>query len=154
MLTTPTVARFQSSAPSSSATETLKPVRSRSFMLRTAWRRSLIDRASSMWSSRVRKAMGIQLVPVLGSQQNRSASTENRELRTCLRDHFRSNPFRDESLDHVARLDVAVVRDRDAALHAVGHFFGIVFKAAQRSDFAFEHGDTVAQEADIGVALD
>ena len=44
-------------AASSSATETLKLVRSRSFRLRTTWRLSLIDCAASMWSSRVRKAI-------------------------------------------------------------------------------------------------
>ena len=51
-------------------------------------------------------------------------------------------------------LDVAVVRDRDAALHAVGDFLGVVFEAAQRSDFAFEHDDVVAQQANFGVVLD
>src|ERR1051326_4050291 len=50
--------------------------------------------------------------------------------------------------------DVAVVGDRDAALHAIGDFFGIVFEATQRSDFALEDDHVVAQQADFGVALD
>ena len=33
-------------------------------------------------------------------------------------------------------------------------FFGIVFEAAQRADLAFEYHHVVAQQADIGVALD
>src|SRR5579864_4630687 len=150
MLTTPIVARFHRPLASSSAMETLKLARSRSFKLRTTCRRSLSDCAASMWSSRVRKAMGIQF-SVLSSQNTEQLRTENRKL---LSDHFRRDALGDKRFDHVPGFDVTVVRNRDAALHAVGDFLGIVFKAAQRVDLALEHDHVVAQQADFGIALD
>src|ERR1035438_165644 len=158
MLTTPIVARFQSSAASSSATDTLKLVRSRSFKERTTWRRSLSDCAASMWSSRVRKAMGMRLsVPSFQFPEKTRPHllrTENRELRTCLHHCFGGNPLGSKGLDHVAGFDVAIIRDRDAALHAVADFFGVVLEASQRSNLALEHDHIVAQQADFGFALD
>src|SRR5579863_3685094 len=131
MLTTPMVARFQSSAASSSATEMLKLARSRSFRLRTTCRLSLSDCAASMCSSMVRKAMGMQFsVPSSQFSETTQLRTENRELRTRLCDYFRRNPLGNERLNHVASLDVTVVCDRDAALHAVGDFLGVVLEAA------------------------
>src|SRR3977135_2100763 len=44
---------------------------------------------------------------------------------------FRGNLFRHEGFDHVADFDVAVIRDRNTALHAVGDLRGVVFEAAQ-----------------------
>src|SRR5580692_10048152 len=132
MLTTPIVARFHSSAPSSSATETLKLVRSRSFRLRTTCRLSLIDCAASMWSSRVRKAIkGSFEYPVSSFPFRRKEMEGNQKPETVLSDHFRGDALGHERFDDVPGLDVAVVRDRDAALHAVGDFLGIVFEAAQ-----------------------
>src|SRR6202051_1909600 len=154
MLATPMVARFQSSAASSSATETLKLVRSRSFKLRTTWRLSLIDCAASMWSSRVRNAMGIQFrvsassfaqsqkLPAAQITRNLKLETGNSKL---LNHCFRGDPLRGECLDHVAGFDIAIVRDRDAALHAIGDFLGVVLEAPQRSDLALEHDYVVAQ---------
>src|SRR5580704_167290 len=75
-------------------------------------------------------------------------------LALLLRDHFRRDPLRDERLDHVASLDVAVVRDRDTALHAARHLRNIVFHAAQRTDFAFENHRVIPQQAHFGIALD
>jgi len=48
-----------------------------------------------------------------------------------LRDHFGGDSLGHESLDHIAHFDVAVVGNRDAALHAVADFAGIIFEAAQ-----------------------
>jgi hypothetical protein len=47
-----------------------------------------------------------------------------------LHHRFRGHLRRDEGFDDVADLDVAVVRDRDAAFHAVSDFFGVIFEAA------------------------
>src|SRR6202166_2965109 len=140
MLTTPIVARFHSSAASSSATDTLKLARSRSFKLRTTWRLSLIDCAASMWSSRVRKAI-MQWSVASGQWPEKlpfdwPLITDHWAL--FLSDYFRGNPLGHKGLDHVADFDVAVVGDRDAALHAVGDLFGVVFKAPQGSYFTFE----------------
>src|SRR3974390_418366 len=161
MATTPTVARFHNSAASSSATDTLKLVRNRSFMLRTTWRRSLTDCAASMWSSRVRKAMGMRFrvsgfefrtnSNPAGCRESWKPETGNSKL---LRVHFGCNPLGGEGFNYVAGLDVAIVRDRDAALHTVGDFLGIVFEASQRSDLAFEHDNIVTQQAHFGVAFD
>src|SRR5437763_16492721 len=108
MLTTPMVARFHSSAASSSATETLKLVRSRSFKLRTTWRLSLIDCAASMWSSRVRKAI-IRRSQGLGcrSQKNQPLVPDPQPL--LLHHGFCRDPFCGKRFDYIARFDVAVV---------------------------------------------
>src|SRR5690348_13066076 len=153
MLTTPMVARFHSSAASSSATETLKLMRSRSFKLRTTCLRSLIDCAASMWSSRVRKAIGISFefqvssfgkACIANSREYWKPETENLKL---LADYFGSDPRRNIGLDDGADLDVAIIRERDAALHPVGDFFCVVFDAPQRSNLAFDHDHVVAEQA-------
>src|SRR5678815_2762195 len=115
MLTTPMVAWFQRLVASSSATETLKLARSRSFKLRTTWRLSFKDCAASMRSSRVRKAI-IQCV---------------RWPKVRLDERFGSYFFGDEGFDHVANFDVSVVGDRDTALHTVAYFAGVVFEALE-----------------------
>ena len=51
-------------------------------------------------------------------------------------------------------LDVTVVCDADAALHAIRYFPGIVLEAPQRSDFALEDDHVVAQQAYIRITLD
>src|SRR5580658_10250757 len=71
-----------------------------------------------------------------------------------LSNYFRGNSLRGKSLDHIANLDVAIIRDRDAALHAICNLFGIVLEAPQRSNFTFEHLHVIAQQAHFGVALD
>src|SRR6202030_1235112 len=80
--------------------------------------------------------------------------TENRVLRTVLRNYFRSNSLGGKRLDHVADFNVTVIGDRNAALHAVGDLAGIILEAPQRSYLAFEHLYVVAQQAHFGVALD
>src|ERR1700690_1164320 len=62
--------------------------------------------------------------------------------------------FDDKRLYGVTDFYVAVVRDRDAALHTVGDLASVVFKAPQRTDFAFEHHHVVAQQTNLRVALD
>src|ERR1700756_1461954 len=161
MLTTPMVARFQSSAASTAGRETLKVVRSRSFKLRTTCRRSLIDCAASMWSSRVRKAIGIsfefsgfKFQEIYGNHRLPGLlETRNWKLK-LLRNYFGRDPRRDEGLDNVAGLDVAVIGDGDAALHAIGDFFRVIFKTPQRSDLAFDHNHVVAEQADLRITLD
>src|ERR1700683_5686691 len=124
------VARFQRRAEASAATETLRLVRSRSFILRTACRRSLIDCAASICSSRVRKAMGIPF-SAPRSQLSEAARTEKPSTEhSFLRHNFRCDPLGSKGLDHIAGFDVAIICDRDAAFHAVGDFFGIVLEAA------------------------
>src|SRR5581483_4584932 len=59
-----------------------------------------------------------------------------------------------EALDLVAGLDVVVLLDADAALHAVAHFVDVLLEAAQRFQFALEDHHVVAQHADRLVALD
>src|SRR5258708_10876848 len=76
------------------------------------------------------------------------------ELETCLSDYFRGYSLGYEGFNRVADLDVAVVGDRNTALHAVGNLAGIILKAAQRAHLAFEHLHVVAQQADFGIALD
>src|ERR1700733_7598551 len=148
MLTTPMVAEFQMLDASSSATETLKLARSRSFTLRSTWRLSLSDCAASMRRSRVRKAI-MKRSLVAGRQQNHTRKRSGKRpttkgQRRFLRHRFRSNFRSDKGFDHIAGLDVAVVSDGDAAFHAVRDFFGVVFEAAQRSDLAFEDFHVVA----------
>jgi len=62
-----------------------------------------------------------------------------------LRHHFRGHALGHECLDHVANFDIAVVCNRDTALHAVGDLAGVVFESAQRSDLAFKGDYVVAQ---------
>ena len=71
-----------------------------------------------------------------------------------LSENFGGYLFCHEGLDYVANFDVAVVRDRDAALHAVTYFACVIFEALERADLAFEDDDVVAQQAHFGVALD
>src|SRR5271170_8007432 len=71
-----------------------------------------------------------------------------------LSNYFRGNPFRSKSLDHISNLDVAVVGDRDAALHAIRNLAGIILEAPQRSHLALEHLHVVAQQSHFGIALD
>jgi hypothetical protein len=73
----PSVALCQVIASSSSATETLKPCRNRSFMLRTTWRRSFSDRESGMESSTVRAAMAMGKGQEAGSLVAGSAVGKN-----------------------------------------------------------------------------
>ncbi len=58
-----------------------------------------------------------------------------------------------ERLNDVAFLDVVEVADGNAAFHAVGYFFGIVFETFQRSDLAFVDLHAVAHQANVGIAL-
>src|SRR6187455_3448297 len=58
------------------------------------------------------------------------------------------------ALDLVARLDVVVLLDADAALHPVAHFVDVFLEAAQRFEFALEDHGVVAQHTDRLVALD
>src|SRR3954463_7495381 len=74
--------------------------------------------------------------------------------RPRLRDYFCRDARRGEGFDHIARFDVAVVRDGDTALHPVRDFLGIILESPQRSDFAFEDHNVVAQEPNFGIALD
>src|SRR5690348_7691117 len=53
-----------------------------------------------------------------------------------------------EALDLVARLDVVVLLDADAALHAVAHFVHVLLETAQRFQLALEDHHVVAQHAD------
>src|SRR6266496_1558326 len=47
------------------------------------------------------------------------------DQRRFLRHYFRRYPLSHEGLDDVADFDVAVIGDRDAAFHAVGHLAGM-----------------------------
>src|SRR5258708_38913500 len=76
------------------------------------------------------------------------------DKRRFFRNYFRGNPFGHKGLDYITDLDVAVVGDRDAALHAVCHLAGVVLKASQRTNFALEYLYIVAQQADFRVSLD
>src|SRR4051794_2410232 len=71
---------------------------------------------------------------------------------------FTSQPGLDlfdlEGLDDVVRLDVAVVRERDTALEALGDFLRVVLEAAQARDFAGPDHDAVADEAGLSGATD
>src|SRR5579871_389277 len=135
MLTTPIVARFHNSAASSSATAMLKLARSLSLRLRTTCRRSFNDCAASMWISSVRNAI-------------------TSEAGVSLRQRFRGDLLRYKCFNHIAGFDVAVIRDRDAALHAIAHLAGVVFKAPQRADFASENYRVVTEKPDLGITLD
>src|SRR5579885_1412629 len=73
---------------------------------------------------------------------------------TKLCDDFGGNALGNKCLDHIADLDVPVVRDGDAALHAIAHFTGVIFEAPQRANLASKDHDIVAQQADLGIALD
>src|ERR1700730_2436277 len=143
MLTTPRVARFQRLEESSSAMDTLKLARRRSFRLRTTCRLSLSDCAASMRSSRVRKA--IIGSSVVSRRQTHVASRPGGKRQPtnglCLRHGFRCDAFGDEGFDHIADFDVAVVGNRDAALHAIGNLAGIVLEPAQGAAFVLEPVD-------------
>src|SRR6266481_5406627 len=77
------------------------------------------------------------------------------QLLNCLRDsQFGCDPLGDEGFHHVALLHIVEVADSDAALHAVAHLTGIIFEAPERTDFAFVNLYSVAEKANVGVALD
>src|SRR4030095_15171617 len=59
-----------------------------------------------------------------------------------------------EAFDHVADLDVVVVLERHAALEAVLHFADFVLVALERLQRALVDHHVVAQQADLGAALD
>src|SRR5208283_5583190 len=160
MLTMPNVARCHASLGSISATATLKRVRRPSFTLRTTCRLSFSDCAPSMRISSVRCAI-ISASSLSGYTKSRKLAPRCEEhfpglaaVSLCLGECYCRHLLDYIRLDDISRLDVTVVCDTDAALHAVAYFAGIVFKAPQRSDFAFEHHRVVAQESHIGVALD
>src|SRR5215813_8867596 len=77
-----------------------------------------------------------------------------KEERLYLSDHFGRDPFCHEGLDRIADLDVAVIRDRDAAFHAVANLTGVVLEALQGCDLALEDDHIIAQQAHFGIALD
>jgi len=81
--------------------------------------------------------------PFFGRQPGMRKTYDQRRT-TALRDHFRRDPLRHEGFDHISDLDVAVIRNGDAALHAVPNFGSVFFEAAQRSDFALEDHNIVA----------
>src|SRR5687767_10195249 len=66
--------------------------------------------------------------------------------------HRYSDALHREDFDHVADLDVVVIRQADAALEARLHLADVVLEAAQRSDLAFVHDDVVAQQAGLRFA--
>lgn len=57
---------------------------------------------------------------------------------------FGRDLLRHKGLDRVAHLDVVEVRNADAALHAVRHFFRIVLETLERGQLALEHRHAVA----------
>ena len=57
-------------------------------------------------------------------------------------------------LDDVTLGKVTEVDDRDPALIAGGNFLHLILEAAQRVDLSVEQFDIVAQDTDLGVALD
>src|SRR6266446_6614315 len=63
-----------------------------------------------------------------------------------LREHFRRNLLSHERLDNIARLEVAVILDGNAALHAAAHFTHIILESPQRADLAGMHHDVIAQQ--------
>src|SRR5208283_1037322 len=135
---------------------TLKWARSRSFRLRTTCRLSLSDCAASMRSSRVRKAIIRSLVVGRSSLAKlQRANDQRRTTNDCsLRHGFGRDLLGHEGLNHIADFDVAIVGDGDATFHPVGNLAGIILETAQRSDFALEDNHIVAQQADLGIALD
>src|ERR1019366_8925658 len=96
----------------------------------------------------------LQEVPETGLLAARSDFRDNRCDAFWLGERFRRHLLDNISLDDVSGLDVTVVRDADAALHAVRDFPGIVLEATQRPDLALEHDYVVAQQAHLGIALD
>src|SRR3970040_1695461 len=59
-----------------------------------------------------------------------------------------------EALDLVARLDVVVLLDADAALGVHAHLVDVLLEAAQRFQLALDDDGVVAQHADGLVPLD
>src|SRR6185369_4527385 len=91
----------------------------------------------------------------LPASREELASLRMTKLMTLpLRHHFCRNSLGHESLDHIPGFDIAVVGDRDAALHAIGDLACVVFEPAQRANLTLEDDDVVAQESHFGVALD
>lgn len=115
------VASVHESASPTSATETLKRLRSRSLSDRTTWRLSLRERDPSILRRRVK-------TPTEGN------------LEVQLLGDF----FGLKELDHVALFDVIEVFDRDAALLTGANLGNIVLEALQRSETAGVYDDVVA----------
>src|ERR1039458_1629443 len=115
--------RCHNSWYSISATATLNLWRRRSFRLSTTCRFSLSECAFSSRSSRGRTPMG-------------AMSSGG----------FVGDALRLEGFDDVALLDVSVVVQRDAALHAALHLADVVFEAPQRTDLPGVDYHVVAQQ--------
>src|SRR5690242_1479890 len=75
-------------------------------------------------------------------------------MTVILSNYFRSDLFCGKSFDHVSDFNIAVVSNRNTALHAVSDFAGVVFKAAQRTDLAFKDHNIIAQQSHFRIALD
>src|SRR5260370_8381606 len=63
-----------------------------------------------------------------------------------LSNYFRRNTLGSKRLDHIADLDVAVIGDRDTALHAVRHLAGIVLETPHRSHLPLHPFHIVTQQ--------
>src|ERR1035438_10106321 len=71
-----------------------------------------------------------------------------------LRHGFCGHALGHESLDHIARLDVVIVGERNAALEARLHFTGVVLEALERLDLARVDQHVVAQQPHLVIAPD
>src|SRR5260370_27655193 len=109
-------ARCHRSWKSVSATATLNLPRRRSLRLLTVWRLSLSECESSSLNSSVR-------TPTQGIGA------------AALGHRLRSHPFAPEGFNHVARLDVVEVLNRDPAFEAALHFACVILEALQSLDF-------------------
>src|SRR5271167_5149717 len=105
--------------------------------------------------SRMRYAIiPILLLDVRKQPSHMEKSAPGERLVRFLNEGFGCYPLGDEVLDDIPDFDVAVVRDRDAAFHAVPHLANVFLEAPHRADLALEHDHVVAQQAHFSITLD
>src|SRR5579864_6894973 len=96
-------------------------------------------------------------------EQNSRGNAHNRvELRWAvsgpptqsLYSDFRRDPLGHKRFNRVTTLNVVIVADCNAALHAVANFAGIILEALQRANLSFVHLNAIADQAHVRIAFD
>src|SRR5258708_26678707 len=148
IVTIPTTDLCQVSWCSSSATATLKSLRSLSFKLRRTCRLSFSDCASGMCSSRVSRPTG------MWHSGGQSSGLFLAGGPAALSGGFRSAHLANaEAFQDIADLDVVEIGDARPAFEASADFAGIILESPQRVELRRVDDRPIAQPANLRVAL-
>src|SRR5262249_14399877 len=152
---TPSTATCRLSCASTSATETLNPCRSRSFMLLTTCRLSLSVRASRI-SRRTRREPTVMghLVRLAASFWERFYRAQKHAAKRLLLLQRSLHLFDAIRFDHVADLDIVVAGNFEAAFEAFAYLAHILLEALERVEPSGAVGgrvddDGLANHADL-----